>query len=349
MATLKEVERPAVNGSDHELPAQEELWEQTPGRRHVDVLLDISEEDFIKEMEPHEYHCYSGLEEAVCGWGRVAPLSCILLTQKTCKKTKQADKPMPPCVEPTTPDADSSAWIAETRCESHVDPHNSFKKSLAPNQHEGSSGSTVLAALQMDASEWPVFNSIQKTTSKLPLKEKMEREEALRATSAQAHHFHSKYSDNGAARPQKHRPIMVVPIKNVTFLPPITLPPPNLQKASGKKAKEGGSMGENVFFAKSGTRAAGVDHVADPELLTYSSVLTSKYRPCQHNPDLFSAASVSVPKRYQVPMSSKPDTVHLNGYALARRLTQVLHPRGASGPRGHVYPSKTVSMYYAVT
>ncbi|KAM8894658.1 uncharacterized protein C16orf46 homolog isoform 2-T2 [Spinachia spinachia] len=331
MATLKEVESTSVNRSD------QELWGQTPERRHVDILLDISEEDFIKEMEPHEYHCYSGLEEAVRGWARAAPLSCILLTQKSCKKTKQADNPMPSCADPTTPDANDSTCIAE----------NSLKKSLALNQHAGYSGNTVLAALQWEASEWTVFNSMQKSTSRRPLREKVQREEALRLTSAQAPHFRSKYSDSSAAKSQKHRPNMVVPIKNVPFLPPITLPPPQLHKASGKKAPEGASTGQNIFTAKSGTRAAGTDHVADPELPTYSAVVTSKYWPCQHNPDLFSAASVSVPKRYQVPMSFNLDTAHRSSYALARRLSQILH----SPPGAHalLYPSKTMATYYAVT
>lgn len=64
MATLKEVDHTAVDGSDKKLPTQEETGERTE-RRHVDVLLDMSEEDFMKELEPHQYHCYSGWEEAV--------------------------------------------------------------------------------------------------------------------------------------------------------------------------------------------------------------------------------------------------------------------------------------------
>lgn len=69
MATLKEMDPTAVNGSEEELAAQEDTaGEQpykTPERTHVDALLDISEDDFLKELEPHEYHCYSGWEEAV--------------------------------------------------------------------------------------------------------------------------------------------------------------------------------------------------------------------------------------------------------------------------------------------
>ena len=71
METLEEVDRTAVNGSDQQLPALKDgtVGEQppcrTPDRRQVDALLDISEEDFLKELEPHEYHCYSVWQEAV--------------------------------------------------------------------------------------------------------------------------------------------------------------------------------------------------------------------------------------------------------------------------------------------
>lgn len=34
-------------------------------RKHVDALLDISEEMFLRDQEPYEYHCYSAWEDAV--------------------------------------------------------------------------------------------------------------------------------------------------------------------------------------------------------------------------------------------------------------------------------------------
>lgn len=58
-----------VVGGSEELPPHEEAAgkqrNETPDRRHVDALLDISEEEFLKYLEPHEYHCCSGWEEAV--------------------------------------------------------------------------------------------------------------------------------------------------------------------------------------------------------------------------------------------------------------------------------------------
>lgn len=67
MATVEVGERPA-SGSDGapapEGAAGEELRE-TPDRKHVDALLDISEEELLKELEPQEDLCYGGWDEAV--------------------------------------------------------------------------------------------------------------------------------------------------------------------------------------------------------------------------------------------------------------------------------------------
>lgn len=74
METSEEVDHTALNGSDQQRPAlrYSTVGEQpscrTPDRRQVDALLDISEEDFLKELEPHEYHCYSVWQEAVSEW-----------------------------------------------------------------------------------------------------------------------------------------------------------------------------------------------------------------------------------------------------------------------------------------
>lgn len=67
MATV-ETGEPTESGSD-DLPTPEEAAGEeryeSPDRKHVDVLLEISEEELLKELEPPEYHCYSGWEEAV--------------------------------------------------------------------------------------------------------------------------------------------------------------------------------------------------------------------------------------------------------------------------------------------
>ncbi|XP_029311819.1 uncharacterized protein LOC115024428 [Cottoperca gobio] len=348
MSTLKEVDDTAVNGSDEELPTWgETVGEQTPERRHADALLAFSEEASMKEREPFEYHCYSGWEEAVRGWARVAPMSCILLNDKKYRKPKhkEADNPTLLYAERAIPVADISANIAEHQCESHVSPHNIFKKPMPLNQqtnHETGSWSNA-------AAELAALNVMQKTMSNLLLKDKTEEVEGtLRETPLQSHYALSKYLEIRPTKPQKHRHRpnnMMVPITNLTFLPPILPAHLNPQKVcghscSGKKAPQGETMEENclMFDKKSGTRGTRVDSIANPELPTYSAALSSKYRTCQHNPYLFSAASVST----QVPASSKPDTVHGTSYSTGKSLTQDLHSSTAAGAQAHTQHSKTV-------
>ncbi|KAI4830909.1 hypothetical protein KUCAC02_002510 [Chaenocephalus aceratus] len=350
MSTLNEVDTSSVNGSDKEHSTQgEAVGEQTPQRRHADALLDLSEEVFMNELEPHEYHCYPGWEEAVHGWARVAPLSCILLNQKIYKKPKpkEAETLTPLHVDPTTPKADSPASIAEQHCESEEGLHDSFKKAVSLKQPKEYWINPAAAALQKDASDWPVPSAMQGPMSNLLHKEKTEKEGMLRET-LQHHHLPSRYSENKHTKPQRHRHRpnnMVVPIKNFTFLPPIISQHQNPlkvtgQPCSGRKAPEGEIPEENVtmFDKKSGSR---VDRIANPELPANSAALTTKYRTCQQKPHLFSSVSVSVPRRYQVPVSSKPDTVH--SYSMGKSLTQALHP-GTAGAHAHMHTGKTVCM-----
>lgn len=239
-------------------------------------------------------------------------MSCILLTQKRYKKPKhkEAENPAPVSVDPAIPNTDSSAGAADHRCEPH-----SFKRSVPSNQR---------------GTEWSVLHAVQKTTSDLLLEEGP-----------------SKYGvpESRPTKPQKHRPSnTVIPIKNFTFLPPIKSQHLNLQKAGGKKAPEGETAEEScfVFDKKSGMRGTRADPIAEPP--AYSTALASKYRTCQHNPHphLFSTVSVSIPKRYQVPLSSKADTVHRSSYSVGRSLTQALHTGAAAGAQARMRPSKAV-------
>lgn len=284
----------------------------------------------------------------VRGWARVAPLSCILLPHKRYRKPKhkEVDNPTSVSVHPTLPGAESSANIAEHHCESHTGPSNSFKKNSSLNQQMGCWSNTAVAALQADASEWTVLHAVQKTASHLLLEERLKEEN----THLQPHYLSSKYSvsENRPAKPQKHnhRPnSTVVPIKNFTFLPPIKSPHlnPKLggQLCNDKKATEDEALLENGLMCdkKNEMRGPRVDPVANTEFSTYSAALTSKYQTCQHNLNLFSAVNVSVPKRFQVPMSSKRDTVHCTSYSMGKSITPALHSTTAVGAQGHMHPS----------
>lgn len=67
MAAIEEADQRSVSESVSESvsDAVGQQSYETLGRNASDALLDISIEAFLKELEPHKYHCYSGWEEAV--------------------------------------------------------------------------------------------------------------------------------------------------------------------------------------------------------------------------------------------------------------------------------------------
>ncbi|XP_074523052.1 uncharacterized protein C16orf46 homolog [Halichoeres trimaculatus] len=338
MATLQEEDPTAENDSPTEEDTVEELPFETPERKHVDALIDISEEEFLKELEPFEFHCYNGWEEAARGWARVDPMSCILSTPKTHTKAKHGGAtPTPLPVNPPTPaNPDKLSSAAKHHCEWKP----SFQKPTQITQHAASWSNPAVTAPQRDASEWPFLNTLHKTSLKSLHKGKIEQEGVFRDT----HHASSKCSvmDNRPCKPQRHshRPnSTVVPIRNFTFLPPIQPTHFHSHGVSSKKAPEGGTAEENfvLFYTKGLKRETRVDSAA--ELQMSSAALTSKCRTYQHNPHTFSAVSVSIPRRYQVPLSSKPDTVHPTSYSVG---TQALLSSSAASPQAHMNPNKTV-------
>lgn len=79
MATM-EVGETNMSGSEGaqapEEAAGEELCE-TPDRKHVDALLDISEEELLKDLEPWEALCSSGWDEAVSNYPCFYTYQCL--------------------------------------------------------------------------------------------------------------------------------------------------------------------------------------------------------------------------------------------------------------------------------
>ncbi|XP_060923620.1 uncharacterized protein LOC132998138 [Limanda limanda] len=344
MATCEEADL-IVCGSDEEPSPQEdeedeedeELY-QTPERgtskRPADILLDLSEEADVKELEPYQYHLYSGVEEAVCGWDRVAPLSCILLTQKKDRKPEKKDADKPTISEDLTPvTSEGSRSISEQRCESCPGLCNQQGESCIVN---------AVAALQLDNTEWPFVNAMQKTASH-HFPERTEEGRTLGET-WRTHHLSSKctVSEKRPIKPQKHshRPnSTVVPIKTYTFLPPIKTQHLNLkvdgQTCSGRKASGEANLQERGFMLdkRSGRRGT------REELPNHPAALTSTHQTCHNNAPLSYAGSVSIPKGYQVPVSTKPDTVQYGRYMSGKSLTRILQGSTAAGAQTHLQPS----------
>ncbi|XP_078139058.1 uncharacterized protein C16orf46 homolog [Centroberyx gerrardi] len=359
MATLKEFDQAAVEGSDKEFPEMEDTgWDRqpctTPDQDHVDALLDISEENFLKEQEPYEYHCFSGWEEAVRGWGRVTPLACMFLPQKKGKKPKtgEPDHHCLLCVDLKLSNVDSSAGCPEYRCEPYADPHDSSLKKTTPlSLRVRTYSHTAASAPAAAAPECPVLTAMQTATQHLLLREKIVEDEKLRVSQQPSspllpHHLASKYPmfKNRPARHNKqtHRPTnIVLSINSFTVLPPVKSPQLKPQKVSGQLCNDESAVGgetsqaDSVISAKEsgGVERGGetrADTVVNPEIAkdTYGATLTSKYCTCQHKHHLLSAFSVSIPKRYEVPLTSKADTVHRTSYSMGKHVTQALRPSG---------------------
>lgn len=286
-------------------------------------------------------HCFIlvtaplNLSKQVQGWTRVAPLSCILLSQVIHGKLKHKEDDNPTSsANQTLPNTDNSASTAEHRCEVNSGTSNSSKKTTSLNEQMGSWSNPAVAALQLDASERAVLSAVHETTSPSFLEDTIREDKMIREASWQPHHLSSKH---WPAKPQKHSHRScntVVPIKNFTFLPPINPSHLNsrvaVQLSSGEKSSEGETLDENgLMFNNSETRGTRVDSVANKDFHTYSASLTSKLQPCQHNYELFSA----VPKRYQLPMTSKFDTVHRTRYS------PVLHSTNPVGAQALMHRS----------
>ncbi|XP_041840339.1 uncharacterized protein LOC121639239 [Melanotaenia boesemani] len=320
-----------VKREDWELSAQEEAFGaqlyKTPERRHVDDLLDVSEETFVKELEPYEYHCYSQWEDAVWGWAKVAPLSCILMSQNIHRKPKrkEANNLTPLSVNPTPSNAGSSARIAEQHCKSHAGLH---KKSL--NQQTGSWGQT----------EFAVPNATQKNMTLSFFQNKTDEDGLLGENLLQSCHLSQKYFvlESRLTKPQKHshKPNnIVVPITNFTFLPPIKSlqlnPKVSGHVCKGKKAPDAETFEENLFLfdKRSGSRRTRVEAVVNSDFHSNSAFLKSAYQKYPQNLHFISALHASVPKRYHVPVSSKPDGVYPT---MGKSFSQAM-------PQPHMQPS----------
>ncbi|XP_028999889.1 uncharacterized protein LOC114852033 [Betta splendens] len=136
--------------------------------------------------------------------------------------------------------------------------------------------------------------------------------------------------EHGPARPHQHSS-KLVPIKNLTFLPPIKPPQhhPRLCEhlCGSMKASDQGAVCENDGFLASGTRWG-------PECPVYPTALSSKCPTCQHSLSLFSTMSLSDPKRPQGPVSSKRDTAHCSSFSMGRSPAPALRSTAAVGAHG---------------
>lgn len=185
----------------------------------------------------------------VRGWTRASPLSCILVTQKDCKKPKQKESThlFPNAATDNTPDQ--------------------LNQQAGSRLHAGGAG-----PLQSSASRWPV-RAAQKSP---PQRLQGENTQQLREGPVEIR----------PTRPQKpsHTSNTVVPIRHFTFLPPIAPPQLPLRMLGGGAQPPGAKSTEErglVFVQKSRMRGSRVGAIKpgvaagvcpnNPRLLSASS------------------------------------------------------------------------------
>lgn len=287
--------------------------DKPPDRGHVDVLLEISEEALMDDLEPYEYHCYQGWEEAVCGWTRAAPLASIVVAEKTGHKSKNKD-------------AEHEASAKQDK----LAEKNNYERLRSETRNSNLSRSKRIFTKSNSSSptsvtpEIPVIEDKSKTVCQVV----SEDQTTDVGTPFQNHQEVSKYNLAGYGSPKPRRNShstnnAMVPIKNFTFLPPIKLPQNHQQNISGYKHQvcETDSQCFLIIDKINQVRQTKGDLV-NTELPkdAYNEAVSSKYRTCQHNLNYYSAVSVSVPNRYHVAVSSKPETLHPTGYSVSKAL-----------------------------
>ncbi|MEQ2296622.1 hypothetical protein AMECASPLE_026554, partial [Ameca splendens] len=256
----------------------------------------------------------------VRGWARVSPMSCILMNQKNQDKAKheEADNPATLVLNRTLSKAGSKASLVEQYCKFHAGLPN-IKEAGSMDHHAGPWGPT----------EWPVHNTTQKYLPGSFFEGKMEKKGMLRETTSSPSHLSSQSSLSGsrALKAQKHtiRDVTVVPIKNLTFLPPIispqTKPKVNTHVCRGKKTPDA-----KIFHKpekRIGVSRTQLDIAAYSDLPLVSTAPTVSHQACQQNPHLFPAVGVSVSRR-QPSISLKPDTLDPTRYSLDNNMSQAM-------------------------
>ncbi|KAF7661259.1 hypothetical protein LDENG_00265310 [Lucifuga dentata] len=319
MATPKEPDQTTEDGSNKELPAVEDAECQQPhittAGKYLDSLLDINDETFWTDQESYEYRSYSGWEEAVRGWGRVAPMAGIYVPQEKNnepKKQKKSSYSKPHSQDHLTVGSlPKAARCAVYHCEQYVDPKNSLMKTMPLNEQIRTCSASTVGALQPNAPELAVLTAMEKATSHLLLTEKIVEDGKVRGSQQPASHLYyvsSKYPvlENRTSKHLKstHRPPSVVPIKNFTFLPDSPHPKPqriSCQGCNQKRVPERETLELNSFIRdkKNGHRKRAKEVRADifskPELNkgARSVIPTSSYQPDWHNHQLLPNAENS--------------------------------------------------------
>ncbi|XP_023187937.1 uncharacterized protein C16orf46 homolog [Xiphophorus maculatus] len=285
---------------------------EMPERTHIDALLDISEQSFMRDLEPHKWHCYPGWEHAVHGWDRVSPLCCIMMSQKDMAKPKEAESLTTSGFNRTPCRVGSTASLMEQHCKPNPGQ---------PNVKDAASLSHQLGP--QDQATSPCHSATQKSVPGSSEKKWVARETSpvLRQTSQSSPLV---YRALKVQKPSVRHDVTMVPIKTFKFLPPIN----SLQKDNkGRKTADV----KSPYRLKKGIKATrtGLDATAKLERPISSPAATDsnqQCQQCQQSPNLFPKGCVSVPSRKKSSICPKMDTLHPTAYSLGNNMPRGLIP-----------------------
>ncbi|XP_055088473.1 uncharacterized protein LOC129457429 [Periophthalmus magnuspinnatus] len=279
----------------------------------------------MKDLHPPEYQCNQGWEEAVCGWARVAPLALLLLAEKTDYKSKHKDAENDSFTSVETDNLAEQPSETQRRPPTRVRTRISSQNTWSCTRHNAPNPTS-------ESLEIPFVDGISKQMAQLTLADQTR-------DSRTPFQHHQVMADSRSPKPRKNSlktNNALVPIKNFTFLPPIIMPQ---NQQNFKKHQQGESGLENFFLIDKISRIRGskgdLFYTTEFPKDAYNENISSKYRTCQHNPHYYSAVSVSVPKRYHMTVSSKPETLHPAGYSVSK----TLHSSTAANRQVPMHPS----------
>ncbi|KAJ0002157.1 hypothetical protein NQD34_001953, partial [Periophthalmus magnuspinnatus] len=235
-----------------------ERSDMAPDRTHVNVLLELSEEEFMKDLHPPEYQCNQGWEEAVskpvffftllaiatscitdifklslqvCGWARVAPLALLLLAEKTDYKSKHKDAENDSFTSVETDNLAEQPSETQRRPPTRVRTRISSQNTWSCTRHNAPNPTS-------ESLEIPFVDGISKQMAQLTLADQTR-------DSRTPFQHHQVMADSRSPKPRKNSlktNNALVPIKNFTFLPPIIMPQ---NQQNFKKHQQGESGLEN--------------------------------------------------------------------------------------------------------
>ncbi|XP_028294880.1 uncharacterized protein LOC114456957 [Gouania willdenowi] len=297
----------------------EQLPPHTAERTCVDALLSLSEESSMNNLGPFEYKSYSGWEEAVCGWTKASPLSCILGTETNHRNSKQRENDKL---------ASSSTHLTLSKAENSVDQHKT-KNPTSAGKRSASQSHTSPYNHHSDTAEGTVSNTMKLSMGNLLIKDKMEEE---RPRENPAFPLKCNVSENDHIKLLKYSHRLydnTIPLKNVTFLPPIWSPILNskMSPCKGKKASQARTLVENcVISDKSSSRTISVNTITKSDSTPYLWKHVSENQTFQPNSQVF-----PTDKKYGIQIFPELQTSHKPSCPMGNRTTHAIIKK-AHGP-----------------